>query len=107
MTTPARLRWRMFLPYWPPGMGWVAMAPPSRQELARQRLNLARDGRQHLTRLGDQATERDWEWARINEWSAYCQARRAGLKDPEIARLLAITDQVLWERHARHYPPPP
>jgi hypothetical protein len=83
------------------------MAAPSRRELARQQLEFARDGRQHLTRLGDQATEREWEWARINEWSAYCQARRAGLKNPEIARLLGVSREVLWERHGRHYPPPP
>jgi hypothetical protein len=82
------------------------MAPPSRQELARQALQAARDERRDLTHMGDQATERDWEWARINEWSAYCQARRAGLTDPEIARLLGVSREVLWERHGRHYPPP-
>jgi hypothetical protein len=82
------------------------MAPPSSQEVARQLLEAARDVRRGLTRRGERATEREWEWARVDEWSAYCQARRAGLGDHEIARLLGITQRVLWERHGRHYPPP-
>jgi len=56
--------------------------------------------------MGDRATGREWERARIEEWSAYCQARRAGLKDREIARMLRITARVLWERHGRYWPPP-
>jgi hypothetical protein len=82
------------------------MAPPLNPQLAREQLQLARTERQALMQRGGQATEREWEWARVGEWHAYCEARKAGLDDAEIARLLGLSQRALWERYGQHYPPP-
>jgi hypothetical protein len=82
------------------------MPPPLDPQLAREQLQLARADLAALAQRGDQATTREWEHANIREWYAYCDARRAGLDDPEIARLLGLSRRVLWERHGRSYPPP-
>jgi hypothetical protein len=82
------------------------MRPPLNPQLAREQLQLARAELEALAQRGDQATPREWEHAKIREWYAYCDARRAGLDDPEIARLLGLSRRVLRERHGQHYPPP-
>jgi hypothetical protein len=82
------------------------MAPSLNPQLAREQLQLARAELQALAQRSADATQREWEHARSGEWHAYCAARRAGLDDPEIARLLGISARVLWERHGQHYPPP-